>query len=489
MERLKRSPYAYQSKAVIRVVAALSRCGRAGLLAPTGSGKTFMSALLIKELLRLHPGKRIVFLVQYRDLVTQTVASFKQEGLDAGGWMAGCLDGFNTQICVTTCQALQPSSTSLGTPGKWSEFSTAIFDECHETLFFEGAQYALDLPNVVGQTATPYRGAGALINQRLNIAKQDWIEATTLAQTIAAGFNAPYELKRIALPVAADKKLGQIKKDVPEEFVSAKAIAALVDVLPDDWIYDAVMNNRAKDGRIIVFVPSKAVGDRVAGIFNKRGVPSASVSDEITGKARKKLLSDLKLGAIELLTTVKVLKIGFDEPLAYTAVFLTLDLNPASRTQGAGRVLRRDPANPNKLAVLIDPFGSFAEVGSLPCEIDWKTLPNAIGKECEECRTVNDRVKRPNQAEHRCYRCNHLLGKPLDEQVKNKRGAGEDAIAAKLPEGEFASIRPLSQCRSPKEKYQNLLRRTGCTSKAEAMFQRLVPGESVKTEWILEIAS
>src|SRR5439155_4965299 len=78
----------YQSDVIARIWAAIEDAKRRILLvAPTGSGKTVIAAELIRD--AVAQGKRVLFLVHRRELVSQSARKLYDTGIDPGIILAG----------------------------------------------------------------------------------------------------------------------------------------------------------------------------------------------------------------------------------------------------------------------------------------------------------------------------------------------------------------------------------------------------------------
>src|SRR6266513_1070127 len=78
----------YQSDVIARIWSAIEDAKRRILLvAPTGSGKTVIAAELIRD--AVAQGKRVLFLVHRRELVSQSARKLYDAGIDPGIILAG----------------------------------------------------------------------------------------------------------------------------------------------------------------------------------------------------------------------------------------------------------------------------------------------------------------------------------------------------------------------------------------------------------------
>lgn len=109
------------------------KSGRGCILSPTGSGKSAIIYMIIKNLLEFHLSskEKILIVVPTVDLITQLYDEFIENGfenIDDYVYMlsAGIEKIFNKQITISTWQSLQNLP-----PETFSQFSALVVDECH----------------------------------------------------------------------------------------------------------------------------------------------------------------------------------------------------------------------------------------------------------------------------------------------------------------------------------------------------------------------
>lgn len=109
------------------------KTGRGCILSPTGSGKSSIIYMVVKNLLFFHlsPEEKILIVVPTVDLITQLYDEFIENGfdnIDDYVYMisAGIKKVFEKQITIVTWQSLQHMNSDV-----FSQFSALIVDECH----------------------------------------------------------------------------------------------------------------------------------------------------------------------------------------------------------------------------------------------------------------------------------------------------------------------------------------------------------------------
>jgi hypothetical protein len=89
-------------------------------------------------------------------------------------------------------------------------------------------------------------------------------------------------------------------------------------------------------------------------MFERAGVSAAIISAKTSESERKDILKKYASGEISVLCNVGVLTRGFDEPSASVCLNLRPTLSPVAAEQRGGRVLRQDPADPDKFAYIVE---------------------------------------------------------------------------------------------------------------------------------------
>ena len=110
--------------------------------------------------------------------------------------------------------------------------------------------------------------------------------------------------------------------------------------------------------------------DKVFNIVNNEvGIISAKFTAAENKKQREDILSLFKQKTIQALIAIRCLDEGVDIPQLETAIIMSSGTNPKEFIQRRGRILRPDPNNKNKIAVLYDfivvPTLSLSDIDSL----------------------------------------------------------------------------------------------------------------------------
>lgn len=121
--------------------------------------------------------------------------------------------------------------------------------------------------------------------------------------------------------------------------------------------------NRAIGRRAICFATDVETANDMSRRFNEVGIPSASVSAKSDDAYRREMIKRFKAGTIWVLVNVDLFDEGFDLPACDVVIMARPTGSLNKYLQMCGRAMRRDPANPNKLALIIDHVSNWKRHG------------------------------------------------------------------------------------------------------------------------------
>ena len=294
------------------------------LVAPTGSGKTFMG---VETIIELAQGAPIIWLVHRDELIEQTVASLRRAGVARVSVLRAHDprrdDG--AQITVASIQTL------IARPElrPWAPY--VVWDECHHSKGVEWESLSRDYEGsiILGLTATPERADGKPLGDIFDVL----IEAASYTELIDAGHLVPCEV------VAPQRSL--------HDGALAMSVMQAVEIY-------------AKNQCGIVFCQSIDIARDIAG-----SLPLAACVDGGTHPAmRRSFVEAYRLGLLDWLTNFQVLTEGFDAPRARVCVLARACGHISAYLQIVGRVLRPYPGKDS--ALLIDLTGENVKRYGVP---------------------------------------------------------------------------------------------------------------------------
>ncbi len=365
----------YQNECVETVLAEYGKGVNRQLVSlPTGAGKTVVMGSLAKQL-----NKKTILLAHREELITQAVEKFKLvwPAVDFGVCMAE-RDEIHTQVVIGSVQSCSRPKRLARL--KEQGFEVMMIDEAHHSVsdsyqavinelgFGEGTQKLL-----VGVSATVERSD----KQGLGISFDRITFSRSIATMIRGGYLAPVIGRRILTNLNLEKIRTQNGDFAIEDLSEA------VNTSERNEFIAAKFKEYAPDRKGVAFCCDVAHCKDLANAFQAQGVESRAVWGDMPTDERKQVLSDLKHGQIQVVTSCGILIEGYDEP-SVTAVLMARPTKSHSLyIQCAGRGLRKHPGKDNCL--ILDFTDRNHNLDSVVTLTD--TIPEAIlikGKEEEE---------------------------------------------------------------------------------------------------------
>jgi len=352
----------YQTAAIQHLRQALS-CGRSRLLlqASCGAGKTIISAELAS--LARSKNKKVLFLVNRRDIVKQTLEKYLAYGLgdQTGIIMAGVEPHLTRPIQIASVQTYGRRVCLPGDYNPWvQDADLVIVDECHTSTAptFKAVLDMYSKKTIIGLSATPCRSTGL----GLGNVYEEIISAVPMGQLIADGHLVPAvhyapsapDLKSIRI-VAGDYD----KRELGEAVDKPK----LVGDIFDNW------SRIAPDRSTIIFATNVKHSKHIRDTFLNRGVSAAHIDAKTDDETRAQVYSDFEAGRIRVLTNVGICCEGSDFPWVGCVVVARPTKSLARWLQMAGRGARPFPGKRDY--TLLDHAGCIEEHGFVDDEVVW----------------------------------------------------------------------------------------------------------------------
>jgi len=357
--------------------------------APTGSGKTIIAASIVKS--AVEKGKKVLFLVHFRELAFQAIDRFADFGIgyDVGMIMSGEDHNLGKPVQIASVQTYS-RRLNLDTLEYNPWFHNAdlvIYDECHASI----ARTRVGILNIykkdsviLGLTATPCRADGRGLGEVYQgIVSCSGVEELTelghLVPVVYYGCKEMPDLKKIPI-VAGDynrKVLGQ-RVDKPK----------LIGDIYDNWA------RIAPDRQTVIFATNVKHSRHIQELFERRGISTEHIDAHTPQEERKDVIGRFRNGDVQVVTNVGVFSEGADFPWCDCVVLAKPSKSYARYVQMAGRGLRPYPGKEN--CIVIDHAGLIFNHGFLDDEVGW-TLE---GKEqAWKKQVVRKKEKKPLQCE------------------------------------------------------------------------------------------
>lgn len=339
----------YQTNAVLLSVSH----GNGIIKAATGAGKTTIAARTIHAL-----RKRSIFIVHTRDLLYQTIESFKRmfPNETIGQIGDGIIDYQN--ITVATMQTLailndieiekdkydedaeqiketKTQYKEIYNPDVWHKYKNTVdcvmFDEvqriCSQTAYkvrflFERANYAF------GYSASPWRDDGSDLMIEAAFGKR--IVDITASELIQQGY--------LVKPYITIKNVPSVWKGETYEQVYKTAIVENM-FRNIQVIGDAI--EQYKLGRnTLVLVTQIKHGQMLERMFGLSGVPAVFISGKSGMKKRRQVIQDMRDGKAQLVIASTIADVGLDVPRLQSIIEAGAGKSSVTALQRLGRIMR-----------------------------------------------------------------------------------------------------------------------------------------------------
>lgn len=115
----------------------------------------------------------------------------------------------------------------------------------------------------------------------------------------------------------------------------------------------------------LVFCSSIRQATTISNMLNQSGLKCGVIHSKLTDKERTKVYNQFRNGDIKHLTNVGVMTTGVDIPWLDTIIYARPTLSPELWVQSCARVIRKDPDNPDKTAIIVDIAGVSKRFGKI----------------------------------------------------------------------------------------------------------------------------
>lgn len=352
----------YQVQAVEELRDAFGQgCKRPLLQAPTGAGKTVISAYIAKG--AVEKGNRVLFVAPFLELLEQTQASFRKLGIRSTIWHND--HGFDSMapVVITTAQTFtrRLQKREAAGSGYIPHFSLGIYDEAHELHEAVRNEMVSGSAKWIGLSATPWTQGLGLIFDRL-------VKPITMRELVDRGV-----LSQFVVFAPSNPDLSSVRKSrsecgyVEEELERIMGGADIIGDIFQTW------QEKAGGRPTVVFAVNRAHAAKVQKEFIEGGVPCGYVDCNVTGEKRKTIIEQFKSGVLQVLVNVRALTTGFDAPVS-----CIVDAGPTRskklHVQKIGRGLRVNPGTED--CIVLDFAGNTLRLG-IVTDIDQDRLSDA----------------------------------------------------------------------------------------------------------------
>lgn len=313
------------------------------IMAPTGSGKTYLGLRIIHEaLLR---GRKAIFVCDRTTLINQTSEVADSYGLSAHSVLQSNHWRYNSDM------PFQIASAQTLARRQWPDADVIVIDEAHTQMSVWTEHIQTCRASVIGLSATPFSpGLGKLFSNLIN--------ATTMHELTEAGVLVPM---RVYSCTTADMKgAATAGGEWTDSAAEERGMEIIGDVV-SEWI------RYGQHRKTIVFGSTIKHCDEICRQFNEAGVMAAVFTSLTTATERELLLNEYRKpdSSLRVLVSVEALAKGFD----VKDVGCVVDCRPLRKSlstaiQMWGRGLRSSPETGKQDCILLDHSGNIVRFAS-----------------------------------------------------------------------------------------------------------------------------
>ena len=316
--------------------------------APTGSGKTLLTAYMIKK--AMFKDMRAWFIVHRRELIKQSVDAFNLCEIKHGLIASGMPANKSRNIQIASIQTLIKRHNQYQAP------NLIAWDESHHIRARSWQRLFELYPETfhIGLTATPQRMDGS----GLGTCFSKMVSGPTVEWLIDNGYLAKYKLfapTTINLS-GVHSRMGDYVQSELASILDRPTITG-----------DAINHYRKHCGgmQAVAFCVSIEHSKHVAEQFNSCGIKAQHVDGKTKTLDRDNIIQSFRRGSIKVLTNVDLFGEGFDLPTLEVSILLRPTKSLAVYLQQCGRCLRPSPGK--EYAIILDHANCSAMHG-LPCD-------------------------------------------------------------------------------------------------------------------------
>ena len=384
----------YQKEAIAEIYASLKRGIRKPLVVmPTGSGKSVTLCEFIRSAYCEKGARKIVSLVDSRELISQNEAALKRKRSQAktGIYNAGLKErNLNAPIIFGGIQSIYRKAYDLG------KIDIIVVDECHmiprdcDTRYGKFISSAIKAnPNVVivGFTATPFRLDTGMLTSGDDALFEEIVYDTDIIRLIDEGYLCPIISKGGVDKINLEDVHTRMGDYVPGELATAADNEKLIKSAIDE-----VIKYGSNRNAWLIFCAGVQHAQHVTDELKERGINAEIVTGDTSQRDRDSIVHAFKNRQLKCLVNVGVFQKGFDAPETDLLVLLTATKSVGRYIQMIGRAMRIAPGKEN--ALILDMGTNIERMGTLDniTVPKGKTKGEGTGeppcKECPECHDI-----------------------------------------------------------------------------------------------------
>lgn len=440
-------PRPYQEEAVASLFYYFqNNNGNPVIAMPTGTGKSIVIAMFLKQVLVDYQNQRFLILTHVKELIKQNAEKLREF------WPMAPIGIYSSGLGKK--DIMQPIifggvASVVNNPELFGFRDLLIIDECHLLSQKSGSMYQriiLKLKEinpalkVIGLSATPFRlGQGKITDDGLfNDICFDNTGLSEFSKLIYDGYLAPLIPKKMNTEidvsgvkiVNGDYDNKQLNIAIDKKEITYHALTETIE-------YGAARQSW------LIFASGVEHAKHVSEMLNSFGISSIAIHSDMPDQERDKAIEAFRKGDYRAIVNNNILTTGFDHPPIDLIVMLRPTMSPGLWVQMLGRGTRPSPGKANCLVL------DFAKNTERLGPINDPVIPKKKGKEpgvapvkiCEACGCYNHASAR------HCDNC----GAEFKFKVKiNKHASTQDLIKTVVPIVEYFDVRHIAYTKHQK---------------------------------------
>lgn len=348
-------------------------------VAPCGAGKTIITGWMIRE--SLNRRNRSVFFVHRKELIEQTAATFNALDIPFGIICAGYKPHYNEPVQIASVQTLVNRMDKIFPP------DFLICDECHHILadtYKQIINYWKDA-FLLGVTATPIRLGG----KNLGDIFDSMVVGTSTRELIEMRNLSPFDYYAPAVNIKLDD-VKVIHGEYDKKPLASMMCAPAVSEKIVENFYKYAPNKKA-----ICYCVNVAHSQELMNTFNAAHIAAAHCDGTTPKEERTRIIEDFRRGKYQVLCNAELFGEGFDVPNCHAVILARPTKSLALFIQQSMRPMRIDPADPSKVATILDCVGNHTRHGLPDTPREWSLdmkiddgKNKAPTKTCPQCFKV-----------------------------------------------------------------------------------------------------
>jgi DNA repair protein RadD len=385
------------------------------LVAPTGSGKTYLGLRVAHE--ALIKGRRAVFVCDRTALINQTSERADSYGLTAHGIVQA-----NHWRRDNSMPFQIASIQTISARGYWPEADVIIIDEAHTQYKSWVDHLKTTKAAVIGLTATP-------CSQGLGLSFTNMVNAATMHELTQSGVLVPMNILSCTKPdmAGAETSAGEWT-----DKAAAERETQIIGDVVAEWV------KHGEGRKTIAFGADIAYCTSLAQRFNEAGIVADTFTSETLPGERERLLTEFNKpdSKIRLLVSVEALAKGFD----VQDIGCVIDARPLRKSlstaiQMWGRGLRSSPDTGKTNCLLLDHSGNIVRFLKDYTDVFFN------GFQSLDMSEKLDTVVRPDEKDYQPSGCPRCGRKPFNRRCMACGFEKETTVLEDSCSGEMREIR------------------------------------------------